>query len=85
MKLHTLWKMWDDGGVELVFALDEYTAEQNWQAWQDGVTAACKRYGITPADLREVVISVPEQPIIDAFRATEVAGQIIPPSATGEQ
>jgi hypothetical protein len=76
MKLHTLWKIWDDDNVELLFALDEYTVEQNWEAWEDGCKAARDRYKITEADTREVLIDVPYKPIVAVFQPVQIEGEI---------
>lgn len=77
MRIQTLWKMWDDENVELLFALDEYTVENNWEAWQDGVTAACEQYKIVEADTRVVLIEINYAPIAAAFRETEITGTIV--------
>ena len=79
MRLHTLWKMWDDDNVELLFALDEYTVENNLDAWWEGVNAACERYKIALADTREVIVTVPHEPIARAFLPVEVDGGVEPP------
>lgn len=76
MNLHTLWKIWDDDNVELLFALDEYTVEQNWEAWEEGCKAARERYGITEADTREIIIAIPHAPIVAAFHPIEIKGEI---------
>lgn len=77
MNIHTLWKTWDDDSLELLFALDEYTVEQNWDAWQEGCKAARERYGIQEVDTREVIVSVPHKAILDAFMVPEVYGRIV--------
>jgi hypothetical protein len=79
MKIHTLWKEWDDGSVELLFALDEATFEVNWQAWEEGCAAGRAKYGIQPEDTREVVIDVPYAAVHAAFVAPVVAGKVVEP------
>lgn len=59
MRIRTLWKIWDDDGLELLFALDDNTVAENYEAWETGREAARVRYGITDADMREVAITVP--------------------------
>jgi hypothetical protein len=77
MRLHTLWKLWDDDLPELLFALDEYTVEANYGAWVEGCAAACKRYGIVEGlDTREVIVHVGRKPIVEAFQAVEVSGSV---------
>lgn len=76
MKLHTLWKQWDDGEIELVFALDEHTVEQNWEAWQKGVDEVCKRYGIPESDMRTVIVTINETQVAATFEAPTIPGTI---------
>lgn len=75
--LHTLWKIWDDDNVELLFALDEYTVEGNFKVWEAGVREACARYKITEADTREAVIRVNVAPIEAAFREVQTTGEVV--------
>lgn len=77
MKLHTLWKIWDGDNVELLFALDEYTVENNFEAWDEGVKKACEDYKITEGDTRIVLVEVPAAPIVAAFRPIKVKGTLV--------
>lgn len=76
MKIHTLWKLWDHESLELLFALDEGTIEENWDAWVDGCKAARERYGLTEADTREVIITVSYESVLGAFLASETTGTV---------
>ena len=76
MRLWTLWKIWDDNNVELLFALDEYTVEGNWEAWEKGVKDACEGYKITEADTRIVKINIDAAPIAALFEPVEIAGVV---------
>lgn len=80
MKIWTLWKQWDDDGLELLFALDNNTVAENWEAWDAGCKAARDRYGITEVDTREVIITVNAAPIVAAFEPAETIGRITSPA-----
>lgn len=79
MRVHTLWKMWDDEGIELLFAADEHVVEANWEYWEHGCKAAREKYGIQPEDTREVVIDVPYSEIAATFYPPELPATVVAP------
>lgn len=76
MRIKTLWKMWDDDAVELLYALDEGTLLVNPDYWAVGYAAALERYRIAAEDVREVWVTVPLANIQAAFDSPEVTGAV---------
>lgn len=87
MKLQTLWKCWNEDGndnnVELLFALDEYTVENNYEAWTEGVKAACAAYGIEESETRVAYIEIDLNAIAVLFAPAQTTGRVMSEGACG--
>jgi hypothetical protein len=79
MRIHTLWKQWDDDEVELIFALDDGTLSENYAAWEEGCEAALTRYGIQPEDTRHLIVEFPGAAIYNAFEVPWSRGIVVLP------
>lgn len=77
MKLTTTWVRYEDSedAPWLVSAYDEITADEHGGV-PDFYTEELSHYGDEYA-LREVVIEVPDRPILEAFDAPTIPGRVI--------
>jgi hypothetical protein len=79
MRITTAWTQENDEVPWLLSAYDENTANE-WGKVPDFFSEEIEKRAGTNADIRIIVIDVPEGAIGAAFKAAEVLGSVVPTS-----
>jgi hypothetical protein len=78
MQIYTVWatRVQDPDEPELVTAWDEYSVDNNPEGFDKDVEESLASWGDDLDQHRRIVITVPDKPILDAFRSVMVEGTV---------